>query len=425
MDFFKKAGWLRFNFPLVFSEPPDLIPGMSMKVERIIDSRRITAEGGHYFFAYYDKLQFSPDDRFALAQRAMFDDRPPRPDDVLEVGMIDLLDDNRWIPLGTTTAWCWQQGCMLQWLPGHDDLILFNTREDGYYGSVIVDLTGAVQKRLPRAVYTVRPDGLEAISSDFARTGHTRPGYGYVGIPDPNMERPAPGDSGLWRMNLETGENEMIFSIADLASNDPVPAMRTELNWFNHILYNTDGSRIVFLHRWQTPRQTRMYTCRPDGSDLYRVSDAGDPCGWQASHFWWRDAKTIMVWGGSLSDQVTSGYRLVTDRTGEELIINPDLLNQDGHMSYPPGESGWFVSDTYPDRKTNMRLLFFCNESGGPQIVVARHDAGRFNATEPSLVECRCDFHPRWNRAGTRITIDSVHEGYRGVYLLDVENVFP
>ena len=399
---------------------------MSNTAEHLLESRRITADDGHYFFAYYDKLQFSPDDRYALAQRATFDDRPPRPDDILEVGMIDLQDGDRWIPLGTTTAWCWQQGCMLQWLPGHEDLIIYNTREDGHYGSVIVDRRGSVQTRLPRAVYALSPDGREAISNDFARTGHTRPGYGYVGIPDPNREIPAPEDSGLWRMDLETGESKMLFSLADIAAQDAPPAMRKELNWFNHILYNQDGSRIIFLHRWQAPRLTRMYTCASDGSDLHRVSDASDPMGWQASHFWWRDPLTIMVWGGALNEQVTSGYRLVTDRTGEAVVINPELLDEDGHMSYPPqGGSTWFISDTYPDRETNLRQLFFCNEAGDRQIIIARYDAGIFNCADPALVECRCDFHPRWNRAGTQVTIDSVHEGYRGVYLLDVGGVTP
>ncbi len=397
---------------------------MSKPTEHMLEARRITAEGGHYFFAYYDKLQFSPDDRYVLAQRASFDDRPPTRDDVLEVGMVDLHDGDRWIPLGTTTAWCWQQGCMLQWLPGHDDRIIFNTREDGHYGSVIVDTVGTVHKRLPRAIYTVSPDGREAICNDFVRTGHTRLGYGYVGIDDPYRDVNAPGESGLWRMDLGTGENEMILSLAGIVKLDAVPTMETELSWFNHILYNPDGSRIVFLHRWQTPRLTRMYTSRPDGTELHRVSDSSDPAGWQASHFWWRDPQTILLWGGALGPQVVGGYRLVSDGTGEERLINPELLNEDGHMSYAPGGSTTrFISDTYPDRDTNLRQLFFYDETTGHQVIIARHDAGLFNCVDPAFLQCRCDFHPRWSRDGTKITIDSVHEGYRGVYLLDVSEI--
>ena len=397
---------------------------MSRVTEHILEAKRITPPGGHFFFAYYDKLQFSPDDRYVLAQRALFDDRPPRPDDVLEVGMVDLQEENRWISLGTTTAWCWQQGCMLQWLPGPGNRVIYNTRENGQYRSVIIDEAGAVLQRLPRAIYAVSPDGREAICNDFARTGHTRPGYGYVGIPDPNREVPAPEDSGLWRMDLETGECRMIASLAQIAALDTAPPMTDQLNWFNHILYRPDGERIIFLHRWLSPRMTRMYTSRPDGADIHRVSDCANPSSWHASHFWWRDNRTILVWGGALTPDGVGGYRLVKDQTGEERLLNPALLNEDGHMSCPPGDaSRWILSDTYPDRETNLRQLFLYDEPADRQIVIGRYDAGAFNCTDPSLVECRCDLHPRWSRRGDLITIDSVHEGFRGVYLLDVADV--
>ena len=34
----------------------------------------------------------------------------------------------------------------------------------------------------------------------------------------------------------------------------------------------------------------------------------------------------------------------------------------------------------------------------------------------------RCDFHPRWNPNMNQVAIDSVHEGFRGLYLVDVED---
>ena len=34
-----------------------------------------------------------------------------------------------------------------------------------------------------------------------------------------------------------------------------------------------------------------------------------------------------------------------------------------------------------------------------------------------------CDLHPRWNNKGTRIVFDSIHEGSRQVYSVDVSSI--
>ena len=78
----------------------------------------ITHVPGHHWFGYYDKLQFDPTGRYVLAARVDFEGRSPRPDDTIRVGMVDLKKRNRWTELGTSVAWGWQQGCMLQFMPG-------------------------------------------------------------------------------------------------------------------------------------------------------------------------------------------------------------------------------------------------------------------------------------------------------------------
>jgi Tol biopolymer transport system component len=75
----------------------------------------------------------------------------------------------------------------------------------------------------------------------------------------------------------------------------------------------------------------------------------------------------------------------------------------------------WLLTDTYPDPVTNERILmmFDCENN-------VRHDLGSFY-TDPKLrKENRCDLHPRWSRDGTQVCIDSVHEGERQMYVLDV-----
>ena len=36
------------------------------------------------------------------------------------------------------------------------------------------------------------------------------------------------------------------------------------------------------------------------------------------------------------------------------------------------------------------------------------------------ITDVRCDLHPRWNRKGNAITFDSTHEGFRGIYRVEL-----
>jgi len=55
--------------------------------------KRITAKPGYYWFAYYDKIQCDPANRYVLGMKTMFEHRSPTQDDVIEIGMIDLHDN--------------------------------------------------------------------------------------------------------------------------------------------------------------------------------------------------------------------------------------------------------------------------------------------------------------------------------------------
>src|SRR5438105_12052453 len=79
--------------------------------------RAITRGPKFHWFGYYDKLQFDPTGRFVLGMEVDFEHRSPKPDDEIRLGVIDLADNDRWTEIGSTRAWNWQQGCMLQWLP--------------------------------------------------------------------------------------------------------------------------------------------------------------------------------------------------------------------------------------------------------------------------------------------------------------------
>src|SRR5262245_42881020 len=306
----------------------------------------ITRGPKHHWFGYYDKLEFDPTGRFVLSMEVDFEHRSPRADDVIRIGMVDLEAGNRWIELGTSTAWCWQQGCMLQWVPGSKSQIIWNDRHNGTYVAHILDVTTGERRTVPRAIYAVSPNGRQAVSTDFRRLADTRPGYGYNGIPDPAADHPAPEDSGIFLIDLERGTDRLVFSFAEIAGFGPrMPTMEQAKHKFNHLLFSPDGSRFIFLHRWRGPkgRETRMLTSMPDGKDLRIVDSNG-----LTSHFIWRDSTHILAY----SRQPSHGARFYLFEDGGNSrfeVVGPDVMTEDGHCSYLP-DRNWILNDTYPDR---------------------------------------------------------------------------
>ena len=64
-------------------------------------------DGYHYFFGYYDLQPFDSTGKYHLCNRVKFMDRLPEPDDVCELGMIDL-ETNEFIKLSQnkfTLSW--------------------------------------------------------------------------------------------------------------------------------------------------------------------------------------------------------------------------------------------------------------------------------------------------------------------------------
>src|SRR3546814_10960738 len=87
-------------------------------------------------------------------------------------------------------------------------------------------------------------------------------------------------------------------------------------------------------------------------------------------------------------------------------------------MSFSPTDKQWLLSDTYPDSTTHERILFLFNVLDNRKI-----DLGSFYADPGLKKENRCDLHPRWNRSGTKVCIDSVHENERQMYEIDVSAI--
>jgi len=393
------------------------------RAEFWVPARPLTRGPQFHWFAYYDKLEFDPTGRYVLGMQVDFQDRSPGPDDIIKIGMVDLQDNDRWIELGESRAWNWQQGCMLQWRPGSKTEILWNDREGDHFVCHILDIKTGKKRTVPFPVYTVSPDGRTAMSADFRRINDMRPGYGYAGIADPNKDTLAPENTGIYKIDLDSGVAKLVISISDVAKMpNPQGDFSDRKHYFNHLLFSPDGSRFIFLNRWRidfsvtnpdTPLGTRMLTATPDGKDIRMVDNSG-----YTSHFIWRDPSHVLAWT-KLPSHGDRFYLFKDDGSCKGEVIGKDVMTRNGHCSYLPGNE-WILNDTYPD-ENRLQHVFLYHVSTGKKIPIANvylSPKYKFDS------ELRVDTHPRFSPDGRSVVIDSPHDGYgRQLYLFDISKI--
>lgn len=388
--------------------------------------KRITSQPGYHWFGYYDKIQCDPTNRYVLGMRTMFEHRSPTPDDVIEIGMVDLLDHCKWIRLGESRAWGWQQGCQLQFIPGSSDEVLWNDREGDRFVCRIMNIKTRRQRTIPWTIYALSPDGKWAVTTDYRRVNDMRPGYGYAGIPDPNEDVLAPDNSGIWKIDLRTGEGKLIISLAQAVAipNSLDESFTEAKHWFNHLLVSPDGKRFIFLHRWRYSDAeqnapyggvggfgTRMFTASAEGADLRVI----DPYNY-TSHFIWRDPSHIMAW--TRLPEKGDGFFLFEDSPTENIIqAGKDVMTLNGHNTYLPGND-WILNDTYPFNERRLQSVYLYHEPTNQRIPLADlHSPVEYQG------EWRCDTHPCSTIDGNFVIVDSPNWDGRQMYLLDIRGI--
>ena len=371
---------------------------------------RLTPDDGlEYFFGYYDKCPWDADDRRLLALRVRQTTKSPAPKAPGELVLIDPFGEKPPHPIATVHAWNVQQGCMAQWLgPDSRRFVLFNDFREGRYCSVIYDTEAMAEvKTLPLPVYDVAKDGSFALSLDFSRLHRLRPGYGYSNLPDVTAGQLCPDAPCIWRMELADGRVTPLLKYTDFAAFEPDERMEGAEHKVNHLMLCPDGHRFMVLHRWfrKGRKHTRLITVNSDGTGMYNLSDDDF-----TSHSFWKDNDHILSF---LRKRATGDhYYLLTDRSPEYRLLWPELRT-DGHCSYA-FDGSRVVTDSYPNR-ARLASVFVCSDEANQAQRLARV----FSPLK-YVGDCRCDLHPRWNRKGDAVCIDSTHEGRRAMYRLPV-----
>ena len=370
---------------------------------------RLTPDDGYeYYYGYYDKSPWDADNRFLIALKVRQAYKSVAPKEEGTLVLIDTQDGNRAIEIAKTHSWNVQQGCMAQWMgPDFASRIIYNDFRDGRYCSVIYDVKNRREERtLPMPVYDISRDGKVALSLDFSRLHRMRPGYGYSNLPDAFAKVNCPDETCIWKIDVESGAVTDLLKYTDFAAFEPDPSMEGASHKVNHLMISPNGKRFMVLHRWfqKGHKHTRLVTVNMDCTEMYNLSDDVF-----VSHCYWKNDGEILSF--LRKKETGNHYYLMKDKTREYRMFWPNL-NTDGHCSYSP-DGSLIITDTYPNRKRIASVYVYREEGGehGTSQRIARvFSPFRYDN------DCRCDLHPRWNRTGDRVCIDSVHEGRRGIY---------
>ncbi|MBR4222279.1 MAG: hypothetical protein IKR81_14050 [Victivallales bacterium] len=380
--------------------------------------RRVTNGPKHHFFGYFDKFPWDKKGRRLLTMEVDFVARQPVPGEKASICVIE--EDGTLRKVAETDAWCWQQACMLQWLNDADSKIIYNDREGDHFVARILDVDTGETETLDRPIYCLSPDGKWAITLNFSRLDRERPGYGYPGAFDPYIGKKHPDDDGVWLIDLKKNKATLSVSVDRVTREfyrTGSKGMEHGPGWFNHMLFSPNSERIAFFHRWRVPSKngapwhvTHMFTANRDGSELFPLNLQD-----MSSHYTWVGQGNQII---NFSNQWKTGwqYHLFTDQTDKVEVIAKDVFPGDGHCSYS-SDCKWMLTDSYPlkDQCRHLYLYDLANQQA--------YEIGSFYSDPNYPIPTRCDLHPNWSRDDSKVLIDSIHEGERQVYEIDVSSL--
>lgn len=432
---------------------------------------------GHYFFGFHDLIAFNHDNEKILCLNPKIINRPPLPGEKIDFGYANT-NSGQYFKIGKTNAFNYPQGARQQWL--NNDQFIINNQVGNLWGAEVYDsVSGKQIESYESTAHCVTKDNKFAFGLDYQRI-HRLGGYGYTGLYDECENDPIPTTQGLWILDLNSKEKKLLVSIKEISECDISPNSTVQSHhYITHLVLNPSNNRIAFLHRFFLPDggiRTRLMTVGINGENL-RCLTVGF-----LSHFDWKDEKTIFIWGRTggnvdiirsnpvfsnpiikpllglaknamkfvlnrLSNQLSMSFLLVSDDDIPTINeIAKGIITEDGHPMFSPTNRDVIINDTYPNsfgERTLMLYNFVSNvridlgvfkminekpeirdldqiTKGVDQNILKMISTDLYCFTRSGL---HCDLHPRWNYNGTTVAFDSIHNGKRNLYWMNVDKI--
>ncbi|NLC37360.1 MAG: glycosyl transferase [Alcaligenaceae bacterium] len=372
---------------------------------------RVGADDVETFFGYYDKSPVSTKGWLLCHTPRHPSTQPPQSTLSIAVQVFDFDARELAHPVMSldTHAYNWQQGARAHWLDGEHFIFNdFDAQARRYISRVHCVRGRSEVQRYDRAVQDSH--GREYfLAINYQRLHTLRPDYGYRNLPPLDDTVLAGRDNdGIWKVEQNSGLSRLLYSFEDICKAAPHDDFSHARHKVNHVMISPDGQRFIFLHRYFLGRRKvdRLMLGAADGSALRVLAAYG-----MVSHCFWMSDAAVLCYARGPSG--FDGYYILDICTGHMDALFGGALDimGDGH---PHVHGHWFVTDSYPDRRRMQRLLRADLRSG------QTHELGRFYQSFRYGGETRCDLHPRITPDGRYVFFDSVYEGRRGLYFLEL-----
>lgn len=393
-------------------------------VDPSIDVKQITFGPKNHLFGYIGHVQNIPwnqSGRYIVALQTTHQERMPNPGEAANIVLIDTQKNYAIKVVDQTRAWNPQQGTMFYWNPDSPETQFFFNDSDVKTHKVFAVLYDVSKgKRVREYRYEDTPFGNSGVAQNggyflginYGRMATLRPVTGYPGTFDWTGGEKHPENDGIFKVNIATGEKQLLVSfkkLADLIKKEKSNVETVSL-FINHTMWNRDDDFIKFCVRgnWNLPdnkkRITVSFSMNPDGSGLTRRHSL------VGGHNDWELGRRLL---GSL-DGGMALYDYDKDAIVEK-IVDPGIYpDPKGDNAVSP-DAKWLVNGSSMG-SYNIYTLFRRRDKAW--VRSEKFDRGRYRSGPT-----RIDGSPCWNRDGSEVLFPALTKD--GTVQLFVITIYP
>lgn len=353
----------------------------------------------HVFFGYYDITPFNNQ-----SDEIVYLNLKDR-ENLVHIMKNTYRDDNE-LELTTSRAWNWQQGCRLRWMPKNNREIVFNDFDGQNYCTRILNVDDNKERRINFPLYDISPDGKYGLSINFERLGVKRPGYGYTcrryNEYDHNLS-----DENISLVDIENNKSKVILTYSDISQIKGCESKNLADNYINHLCFSPTGRKFLFFWLTADTSWHKAYLLVHDfDTNETKLLEGKE----KVSHYVWMDDDNIIC--TAADDEKNWHYYIYNVTTASKKLMNPDILNIDGHPSL--FNENLILTDTYPNLNGYQYLFIAGKDVGGYEQLVEIYSNCQIEG------EKRTDLHPRFDRKRDLICFDSNQKTFRTLMILSI-----